>query len=228
MTAAEVGNQFDCEFFQGASGFLGAMGSAFLHEMTEEQISALAAVDFASLADEGAGDAFGRLSRYLRRRGPNARQDLAVDYARVFLAAGIYDGDTAVPYESVFTSSEGILMQDARDQTLACYRAWGMEVDPSLQMPEDHLGFQLEFAAFLCRSVGDALACGDDERACEAAEALASFIDAHLLNWLPQLQARVEEFAQLAFYPALVAVSIEYLGLLKDACAQLIAGIEGQ
>ena len=40
-------------------------------------------------------------------------ENLAVDFARIFLAAGINHGSAAFPYESVYTSSKKIVMQDA-------------------------------------------------------------------------------------------------------------------
>ena len=43
------------------------------------------------------------------------RQELAVDFAGSILAAGSYEERRATPYESVFTSETGLLMQEARD-----------------------------------------------------------------------------------------------------------------
>ena len=97
------------------------------------------------------------MRRYLARRGPDARQDLAVDYARVFLAAGVYEGETAVPYESVYTSPEGILMQDSRDEVVRAYRRWGLAIPRDLNVPEDHLAFELEFMGRLSERIAAGL-----------------------------------------------------------------------
>ena len=68
------------------------------------------------------------IREYLRHRHGGTRQELAVDYARVFLGAGSYDRILAPPYESVFTSEERILMQDARDGAVSYYRRGGLDL----------------------------------------------------------------------------------------------------
>jgi len=52
--------------------------------------------------------------------------DLAVDYARIFLGVGIAEGSAAYPYESVYTSKKRIIMQDTLDQVKAMYVAKGI------------------------------------------------------------------------------------------------------
>ena len=61
-------------------------------------------------------EGFEDIRRYLRKCDTGTRQELAVDYAHTFLAAGNYESFAATPYESVFTSETGLLMQDARDE----------------------------------------------------------------------------------------------------------------
>lgn len=200
------------EYFEQASDTYRFLGNAYVRELTEEQISALAEADL-SCPDDGSAlsEGFMRLRSYLNRRGCSARKDLAVDYARIFLAAGVYEGDTAVPYESVFTSEEGILMQDARDDTVRAYRTYGMAVDPELNVPEDHLGFQLEFVSMMCGKVSALLREGQGSEAKAVMGDLADFVRFHLLNWVPALQERVAHYAEFAFYPAIVQITIACL-----------------
>lgn len=229
-------------FFRNAEAFYGLLSNVFYLELTEEQIDGLAASGFAYPDDGSAlGDACAALRRYLARRGPDARQDLAVDYARVFLAAGVYEGETAVPYESVYTSPEGILMQDSRDDAVRVYRRWGLAIPRDLNVPEDHLAFELEFMARMSGRIADALeaeagaggmddadgaagetgaaasrAAASDRLAIDAGadalmEAQAAFIDEHLLNWVPRLLERVRTFAQTPFYPAITQVALSYI-----------------
>lgn len=225
------------EFFENAAAFYALLSSIFYLELTEEQIDGLAESGF-SFPDDGSemGNACAALRRYLARRGLSARQDLAVDYARVFLAAGVYEGETAVPYESVFTSPEGLMMQDARDEVVRVYRRCGLVVPRELNVPEDHLAFELEFMGRLSGRIADALSHGRDAAGPDgaAAEDLGDetdgkggssggfdagalmaeqlrFIDEHLLNWMPDLAQRVEAFARLPFYPAMMTVAQSYI-----------------
>lgn len=216
------------EFFQNARAFYGLLSSIFYLELTEEQIDGLADSGFAYPDDGSAlGDACAAMRRYLARRGPSARQDLAVDYARVFLAAGVYEGETAVPYESVYTSPEGILMQDSRDDAVRAYQRWGLAIPRDLNVPEDHLAFELEFMAHLSGRIAEAVeeaARGElPPDAVAAMEAQAAFIDEHLLNWVPQLLERVKRFARTPFYPAITQIALCYIeenrAVLEEALA---------
>jgi TorA maturation chaperone TorD len=155
------------------------------------------------------------MKNYLARKGDNARQDLAVEYARIFLAAGTYDGDTAVPYESVYTSEEGLLMQDSRDEVVYLYGSNGLKIDDAVLIPEDHLGFELEFMALMCNRIALKLAQNDDTVA-DVLETALAFIDKHLLNWVPLLQKRVEDFARRPFYPGLVQLTLGFIHMNRD------------
>lgn len=67
------------------------------------------------------------LREYLDNCSSDPITDLASDYAKIFLAAGIADGSAAFPYESVYTSRKKIIMQDAYDQVKAIYAAKGLK-----------------------------------------------------------------------------------------------------
>ena len=183
------------------------LGGAMLYELTDEQITILADSDFPDDDDDpSCAEGYRWMRTYLAHRGSDARRDLAVDYARIFLAAGVYEGDTAVPYESVYLSEEHILMQGPRDEVVAAYRERGYAVREDMNVPEDHAGFELEFVALLADTIADGLETGEDFSGALAQQ--SDVIDKHLLSWLPMLQERVDQFAETRFYPALVRIAI--------------------
>lgn len=186
------------------------LASLYLYELTADQVEALAGV---TVEDDGSDVArgLGIIREYLRHRDRATPQALAVDYAHVFLGAGTYDKIMAPPYESVFTSEERILMQDARDGALAYYRAEGLELPADNTTPEDHLGFELQFAALLAERMAEALEAGEAARAAELADLQRSFFTYHQANWLPALCDAVEEHAQTAFYRGVALVTRGYL-----------------
>ena len=177
------------------------LASLYLYELTADQVEALAGV---TVEDDGSDVArgLGIIREYLRHRDRATPQALAVDYAHVFLGAGTYDKIMAPPYESVFTSEERILMQDARDGALAYYRAEGLELPADNTTPEDHLGFE---------RMAEALEAGEAARAAELADLQRSFFTYHQANWLPALCDAVEEHAQTAFYRGVALVTRGYL-----------------
>ncbi|MCI8366983.1 MAG: molecular chaperone TorD family protein [Eggerthellaceae bacterium] len=211
------------------AGFYQFMSYVLLHEFTAEQIAQLKLLgeldsDSAAIAQEGAA-----IRRYLARSGPDPRTDLAVEYARIFLSAGVYDGLTAEPYESVFTSEDHLLMQDARDEVVAIYRAWDVDIDSGLHMPEDHLGLEFEFVALLAQRTAEALrAQGESEDFTAVAgllEAQRDFLADHILNWIDQLIAKVEEFAQLPLYPALMRFARAYMVDDEQLLQEILAAL---
>lgn len=171
--------------------------------------------------DEGAfSEGVARLHAYLRHPGIDPRTDLAVDYARVFLGAGIADDSAAFPYESVYTSPERLVMQEARDRVVALYRAKGLAVEGDGGDPEDHVAFELDFMAHLVREGAAAARVCDEEALRTSLREQRSFLDNHLLNWVPALCVDIEKYASKPFYPAIAKMTCGYMdmdaALLED------------
>ena len=211
------------EYYAQAGAFFRTLGALVYTELTQGEIDNLAAMNLlAARADMPEGDfanGLAGMGRYLARRGSNARQDLAVEYARIFLGAGADEKDCAVPFESVFTSKDGLLMQDARDDVVRVFAKHGMQVDASLNVPEDHMGFELQFVGILCEQTADAYQAGDEERGRELEAAQADFLDRHILNWIGALSEKVERCALSPFYPSVMKV-------IRAFAAEHRAGLE--
>ena len=192
------------------AAFCRFLASLYLYELTDEQIEAFAHIEVAgdgTLIDEG----LRTIKEYLRHRHGGTRQELAVDYARVFLGAGSYDRILAPPYESVFTSEERILMQDARDGAVTYYRRAGLDLPADNTTPEDHLGFELQFAAVLADRANEALDGDDAVSLVDAVSLARSFFVHHQQNWLPALCEAVDEFAETDFYRGVAQMTRGYV-----------------
>jgi len=151
------------------------------------------------------------LTAWLRDPGSDPLTDLAVDYARVFLGAGVFEGVVASPYESVYTSKERLIMQEARDQVLAVYNAGGLCLDESAEIPEDHIALELEFLAHLCR---ETLNVGDNRaRVSALLREQKEFIERHILNWIPAFCADIEKCASTDFYRALGKITRGFMNM---------------
>ena len=154
-------------------------------ELNAEAIAAVAEIEFpAETGNAHLDEGYRLVRRYFRFSAEDRRTQLACEYARVFLAAGVYGkGErTAVPYESVFTSPERIMMQASRDDVVRVFLRDGFQVNPDLHEPEDHLAFELEYLAHM------------SERAVALAEA-------------NDVAATARQFAKLAFYPGMLLVA---------------------
>lgn len=208
-------DKIECENLAAAYRFL---ASAMFKELGRAQIKALREAGLPAEDNERMLKAVQDITRYLKRSDDMVETRLRVDFARLFLAAGIYEkGDSPAPYESVFTSPKGIMMQEARDDAVRRYAEVGMVVSEELNEPEDHLAFEFEYMAILHELMAKAIDASDDKEFSDLSCKAAAFAERHLLNWLDALQRRVKKYAKEPFYPAL----LEYaLGLVEvDATA---------
>ena len=124
--------------------------------------------------------------------------DLAVDYARLFLSAGVAQGKAAFPYESVYTSRKHLVMQDSRMEVVALYQKRGITpAKDNYNVPEDHLGYLFAYMALLC-----------DEGA-EAEQ--KAFLKNHLCNWVSAFTVDMGKYAATDFYRGLAKMTRGFL-----------------
>lgn len=163
---------------------------------------------------------------YLSGAWENVLTELAVDYTRTFIGHGNTAYSAAYPFESVYTSARRLVMQEARDEVLAIYRAAGKDKAPDWNEPEDHVALELEFEAFLCKRAAQALKDGDDDSAYALVLQQKAFLNDHLQNWLPMMLADLDRFAQTDFYRGLGQLTRGVLQAEDAILAELLAGDE--
>ena len=206
------------------AAFAETLSALYFKPLTQGQIDALAEQDLAGLA--GLNEEFDRglndVARYLRRRNTGTRQQLACDFTSAFVGTKTYEGKSAVPYESVFTSDEGLLCQRSFHEVTALYRREGFAKDDGLNIPEDHLSYLVEFAAVLMRRAvgeldGDAAAARHD-LACAR-----DLIDEHVLSWFDAFAERASLLLQTRFYRGVLKMTRGYLVFARDLADEVAA-----
>lgn len=210
------------------AGVYSLLYTVFVKELTQAQIEALAGMDFASLEglDPQIAEGAHMVRRYLRRLRSEMREELAVDYAHLFYAAGSAKHEKrAVPYESVFTSIEGLLMQEARDDVLRYMLAEHVEPDPSLHVPEDHIAFIYDFMTALCTRCADALECNDLAEARRLANVQRAFHAEHIASWIGQLCDAIEGCCRTPFYGGFSRIARGFARLDGEMLAELADAI---
>lgn len=179
--------------------FLSRMYSA---ELNTEIIEALKKMDFS----EDAGNALIRegLARLKKFTGNIPDPDeLAADYAKVFLAAGEAKGGAAFPYESVYTSKEKLLMQDSWEQVKKFYMSKGIALqNAASDIKEDHISAELVCMAYLIEN--------------DMEEEAYTFLNEHLLNWTDRFAADIEKYALYDVYPAIGKLTLGFLEMEKQ------------
>ena len=193
-------------------------------ELNEEAIAALAASEWPQdTGNERLDHGYYLLRRYFAfSNASERRRQLAVEYARIFLAAGVFQSkkSTAVPYESVFVGEERLVMGEARDAVVRWFAEDGFAVDPDLHEPEDHIAFELEYLATMSTRAASLLEENDAEAFVGNLRRQVRFIDEHLLNWVAQLRGCAADFAKTTFYIGMLEVAE---GALQQSRALLVA-----
>lgn len=168
--------------------------------------------------------------------GDSALEHFAVLYNRLFFGMGPIGAKRAFPYESVYTSQKGLLMQDAYEATRLEYRMQGLERNEAFPEPDDHLAVQLAFVSWLCTPIEHAAQSGDASALEEAFSEQLRFIDNHLLNWVDRFCAELLIAAQSAacdreegddsperFYMHLAKFTIFFLRFDRASVADLLS-----
>lgn len=180
-------------------------------EVDAPLLEKLKGLSFPTAANETLAEGYAMLTAYLAGCGEGALDDLAVDYATVFLAAGSADGQAAIPCESVYTSPKRIFMQEAWEDVCRIYAGKGLAKDTAhADLMEDHIALELEYMANLVKR--------------RDPQAEKEFIESHLLNWLPSFVSDIDKYADHDFYKAVGRIT---LGFVQMEHSLLIALTDG-
>ncbi|MBM7000158.1 molecular chaperone TorD family protein [bacterium] len=211
------------------AGVYRMFSSLYFRELTEAQVASFARDALPALegVDERVAAGARCVRRSLARVTSGTREDLAVDYAHTFLAAGSTKSERrACPFESVYTSEDGLLMQEARDDVYRLMLGEHLEPDPALHVPEDHLAFEFDFMAALCDRLAEAAHAGDAAEALRLLDLQRTFQRDHQLNWVDKLCDAIEGCCRTDFYRGVSQMTRAFVhmqGELLDATAELLA-----
>lgn len=118
---------------------------------------------------------------------------LAAEYAAAFI--GTAGSKAAYPYESVYTSPQQLIMQEAYEQVRRIYRAHGLENRSELY--DDHIALELEYLAYLC---GRAMNEHFTPHYMELLQEQAEFLETHIFNWLPKFLEQIHKNVKSRVY----------------------------
>lgn len=186
------------------------LSGLYLMEVDAEQLAALKGLSFPKVTGDGDEDmdlqrGYALMEEALRETGEAELDELAAEYARLFLAAGEASGKAAFPYASVYLDRKHCVGGDMEQKMKALFLARGRQPDPkAFRTMHDHLGLMLEYMAILC----------DEELATEDAQELNAimreqrdFLRENLQSWVHAFTADVVKYAVLKFYSGAALVT---------------------
>lgn len=216
----------EAELLEARAAFYEMLASLYFKPLTQEQIDAMAAADFSVYAQlneecaEGAED----MLRYLSRRNSDTRRALAVDFTGAFAGTSAYEGKVAVPFESVFTSEEGLMYRDAYVEVFTTLKSEQVKRREGLDWPDDHLSFMFDFLAILSRRAKSRLLECDVAQARHNIEVSRDFMDAHILSWFEDFAALAGKILETRFYHGVIKVTRGFLAFDRGLADELLVG----
>lgn len=166
-----------------------------------------------STASDEANEGAALMNAYLARADAASETELSVDFAQLFILREQHTRDAAYPFESVYTSSTHVVMDDARDDVLARYRENGFQKKKECKLAEDHIALELEFESMLSESALEAHQERDGERLTSILAIQRSFLEDHLLDWVEPFAEAMGRHARTDFYHGLALFTKGFLEL---------------
>jgi TorA maturation chaperone TorD len=144
-------------------------------------------------------------------------EPLKIDFSKLFV--GPYKL-LAAPYGSVYLDSERKIMGDSTLDVKNRYRQAGLHTAGNFKDAPDHITAELEFMYYLIFREIEAFANSDTETAIGFIQKQKSFLEDHLMAWVPEFANSIIENAENAFYPNLAKATEMFLKAnYKIVCA---------
>lgn len=212
------------DVLEGRAVFYETLASLYFKPLTQEQIDAMAQADFSAYADinEHFAEGLNDMTRSLNKRNTGTRQELAVDFTSAFAGTSVYEGRTAVPYKSVFTSEEGLLYQEGYREVFEAFKQEAVKRREGLDWPDDHLSFMCQFMALMSRRTARALAAGDEAAAVHDLEVSAAFLDNHIVSWFDDFTDLAQKLLSTRFYRGVLSMTKGFFELDRETLNDLL------
>lgn len=176
------------------------LSRSYLEEIDERFADELANEFLFESADPRLAETLDAAKESLRGADDDRIEQLAVTFDRVFFGMGPLTARHAFPYESVYTSEKGVMMQEAYSQVVRAYREQHLAKDKGFTEPEDHIAVELAFMATLAERTAAFLREGHEEAAEETVAQQVAFAKSHLLNWVDMFCTDLSAAAPGTFY----------------------------
>lgn len=225
------------EVLRGRAGSYRMFSRLFLRPLSEAEIDELAAMRLEDrVADlEGTGllaEGFNDMGRGLHRRHTGTKSLLSTDYTMCCDGISTYEGLRAVPYASIFIGSKkgdkAELFQEPFRADRAVYRREGIQVNKDLNLPDDHLSFELSFMADMADAAASAVAADDLAEALRLIDVSEDFRMNHILSWYPQFFDLATKLVETRFYRGVLRATYGFLEMDGDTLAELRAELAGE
>lgn len=136
-------------------------------------------------------------------------RDLERDHAHLFIGPEI----AVPPWESVWRDKDRLLFGESTFAVRAAYARFGLGADRPGNEPDDHMGREFGFLGHLAGLAASGPEASESSAPMpDTLDAARTFLDDHLLMWMPMVRAAMQRAARTPHYAA--------LGLLAEGAAR--------
>ena len=152
----------------------------------------------------------------------NNLEPLKVDFSKLFV--GPYKL-FAAPYGSVYLDGGRKIMGDSTLDVKNRYREAGLDTAKTFKDAPDHISAELEFMHYLIFKEIEAFSNADIETAIDFIQKQKSFLEDHLMAWVPEFANSIIEYAENSFYLNLARATKAFLiENHQIVCSVLVSG----
>ncbi|ONI38494.1 hypothetical protein AN639_12955 [Candidatus Epulonipiscium fishelsonii] len=151
------------------------------------------------------------LSKMLNQDDNIKLDELKAEYTYLFI------GPKKIPapiFESVYHSDKRLLFTENTIDVRKIYQKSGLEVLRKNQIPDDHLAYEMEFMYYLAHKIESDITNENLESKVVATS--KSFLEKHLLKWVPTFCANVEQYGESEFYKKICSSLLKFLVFDND------------
>lgn len=146
--------------------------------------------------------------------------ELKAEFARLFLGPNKL---LAPPFESVYLSPRRRLMGEETIKVREKYREMEMKTLEKGNIPDDHIGLELEFMYYLCYKALDSFKGEVDTKYIRKnIEMQNKFISQHLIKWVPLFCKDIRENTNLLFFKEIANFTEKFIIEEKDTIAETV------
>ncbi|MFA5536827.1 MAG: molecular chaperone TorD family protein [Bacillota bacterium] len=197
------------QWLEGREVVYAILGMVFYRGPEENVLSSLLENDFLrqlgesmddQLIDEGCTQMHNELKA--KFQDDQYKKALWEEYNRFFVGPGPLE---APPWESVYRSKERLIFGSETLSVRKFYQDFGLAIKDGNREPDDHIGLELEFMAFLSKQAWELKkADGDISHFMEASK---RFMKEHLQEWVADLCRDLETKASKDFFKGLAKLT---------------------
>ena len=154
------------------------------------------------------GEFVGFFKKVDKRALNKLHKEIKVEYARLFLGPKHVP---APPFESVYRTKTRHMFGESTVEVRNLYKNAGLKIEAKDNLPDDFIGYELEFMYYLSFEALKALNEGNDEKLCKVLKYQQHFIKEHLNVWVKDFTKDILVDTTMEYFKVVANLTNEFI-----------------